>query len=118
MRERAESCGLEFGPHQPVQAPVPSYEGKLYNSLSLWYRCWGTLLRRIGHPRYNADKQLIDTKESIHPSALERHERLTTPPQGPYRPQNLIEYLEAHAAENMQERAVGAAGPLTTSTSR
>lgn len=115
MKERVEkTCELEFDPYYVAQTLAPAYDGELYNSLSWWYRLFGAMLRPIARARHSAEGTLIDTKETVHSTALERHENLSTPPHGPYRPQNLLAYLQAHAPDPLQENAVGAASQVSS----
>ena len=106
MIERAESCGLEIDPHYVAQALAPTYDGQLFDSLSLWYRPFGTFIRKIGRACRDKQGRPIDTRETVHPSAYERLEKLITPPAGPYQPRNLLEYIKGQGAGAVKDRSI------------
>lgn len=57
------------------------------------YRLQRPLVRGIGTPPVTTDGRVLRTHESVHPSTVERHRRLTAPPRGPYAPPNLVDHL-------------------------
>ena len=96
MKERAQRCGLEFDEAYFAQLVSSSIDGTLRNSMTIWYRLLGQRFRPIAHQARN---RTIDRHERVDPSAIERHETVTRPPQGPYRPPNLLAYLRRKARE-------------------
>ena len=65
----------------------------LTDSYKRFYRLQRPLVRQIGAPPVSVDGTVLRTHERVHPSAVERHRRPTTPPRGPYAPANLVEHL-------------------------
>lgn len=97
LRERAEQCGLEFDAGYLARAIRPAFDGILRDSRTLFYRVFRAHVREIARPRFDSSGHPIDTRESVHPSAVQRHDTVVAPPQGPYRPANLLAYLERTA---------------------
>ena len=80
MTEKAEGCKLHF---DPIPA-APNSLGTIHESFKGIYHFGGKLYRPIG----KSTPGLGATNEKVHPSAIERHEKIRS-----YRPKNLNEYL-------------------------
>lgn len=84
MKEKAESCGLEFKEEYINNYVHPNPAGKLYNSLTIMYKAIGKYERPIGTTHYG--------NEAVHDSTIKRlHDKKTE-----YHPKNLINYIEKH----------------------
>jgi uncharacterized protein (DUF2235 family) len=82
MKEKAESCGLEFDEEYIKSTIFPDAMGEQHESYTLTYRLLGEYLRQIG---VNGD-----TNESVHATAVDRYKNYTPP----YNPRNLKEYFQ------------------------
>ena len=94
MAGKARAAGLELT--QSTLREVTDdvvCESELTDSYRSVYRLQGPLVREIGTPPVTDGGRVLRTHESVHPSALERHRRLTDPPRGPYAPENLLAFL-------------------------
>jgi uncharacterized protein (DUF2235 family) len=99
MKERAASCGLELEDDYIAQAVCGQCEGALRDSMTEAYRLLGEHVRPIGaSPR---------TRESVHPTVLERHQRVKEPPHGPYAPPNLVEWLARAGTDGARTQGAG-----------
>jgi uncharacterized protein (DUF2235 family) len=94
MTQKASGCGLEFDADHMKEILQCSCEGTLYESLKPAFRFLGSHEREIGAPAKDDTGNQLETFESVHPSARERIRLVTAPPKGPYRPRNLLKYLE------------------------
>ena len=72
-------------------------ESDVSDSYRRLYRLQQPLVREIGTPPVTVDGRVLHTHERVHPSAVERHRRLTAPPRGPYAPENLLAFLSRTA---------------------
>lgn len=88
MKDKAESCGLEFDKKYVKSKIFPDIMGKLHNSYTLPYHLLGKYFRPIGD-----DKNI---NESIHPETVYRYKNCTPS----YKPQNLEEYFQKNPLEN------------------
>jgi hypothetical protein len=80
MMECATEAGLCFDEKVMAKHPLyPKPEGKIHESMTMFYRLDGTLERSIG----------TRATESIHKSAIDRWKRVPT-----YRPPNLAAYFK------------------------
>ena len=94
MAGRAREAGLELDQQKLREVTDDdACDGELYDSYTRVYRLQGPLVRTIGTPPVTVGGRTLRTWESVHPTALERHRRLTAPPRGPYAPTNLVAYL-------------------------
>lgn len=87
MRDKAEGCGLATDIAKLEQqdiTPAPNVLGELRDSRTGLYRLFPPKVRAIGQEQI--------TNEAVHVSARDRMEKGHTQP---YRPRNLMQYLEA-----------------------
>lgn len=75
MFERVGGCGLVLRP-EAARACRGACDGRLYDSMSTAFRALGTYVRPVRQARRAADGSPIHTFEAVHPSALERWQRL------------------------------------------
>ena len=80
LADRAGRCGLDFDPGAFGDPAGANPEGKLHNSLSVFFRLFGSADRPIG--------QADAPSESLASSAHDRHTAMA------YSPANLVSYLE------------------------
>jgi uncharacterized protein (DUF2235 family) len=80
LADRAGRCGLDFDPGAFGDPAGANPEGKLHNSLSVFFRLFGSADRPIG--------QADAPSESLASSAHDRHTAMA------YSPANLVTYLE------------------------
>ncbi|MEV6621800.1 DUF2235 domain-containing protein [Amycolatopsis sp. NPDC051106] len=80
LADRAARCGLDFDPGAFGDPAGANPEGKLHNSLSVFFRLFGSADRPIG--------QADAPSESLASSAHDRHTAMA------YSPANLVTYLE------------------------
>ncbi len=98
MLTRAEECGLEFAAEHVRQVVHPKFDDVLHDSRTILYHAIPAHVREIAAPRHDGHHRRIDTCESVHPSAVQRYHTVIAPPAGPYKPDNLTEYLKRAAA--------------------
>jgi uncharacterized protein (DUF2235 family) len=94
MIEETAALGLGFR-----QDRVDVIEGiahaQLFNSMKPFYKAFGPVERVIGMERRDSNTgELIDTHESLHESVFQRIAHEGEPPQFPYLPWNVRDYLE------------------------
>ncbi len=89
IKEKAESCGLEFDSTYIAKIIKPSYTGEIQHSkMAIFYKMVGAdYIRPIA--------QRDNTAESVHPSAYARYEDETLA----YKPENLVDYIERHGLQ-------------------
>jgi uncharacterized protein (DUF2235 family) len=94
MAGKAREAGLELDqPRIRETTDDDACDGDLQDSYRAIYRLQRPLVREIGAPPVVVDGRTLRTHESVHPSAVARHHRLTSPPRGPYAPANLVAHL-------------------------
>lgn len=96
MQEKAAECGLVFTPPAANDRPQPDPGGVLRDPRSFLYRLLaqfiGTHVRPVAAERRDKKTgQLLKTAEGVDESANERMDLLLQPP---YRPKNLLAFLE------------------------
>lgn len=84
IREKASGCGLAFRDDYIQRRVHPDVAGEMRDSKRGLYRLIPDYLRPIGRGKEGA--------EAVHRTAIERMERRDGPP---YRPRNLVEFLNA-----------------------
>ncbi len=85
MKNRAEEHGLAFD-QEFLSHWHPNPMGELRDSMTLLFRFLGKRVRDIG--------STANSNESVHRSAINRLNADPPPRDGPYRPPNLVEYLQ------------------------
>jgi len=100
MRDRAAECGLAFD-EGVLEDLDPNPRGELRNSMKGIYRLTRGHLREIGAP---------SGTESVHPSAIERHEKHGPPA---YAPRNLVDWLEEHGRKREDPPPASPVGAAT-----
>ena len=94
MVGKARGAGLELDQSRLREATDDdACTGRLYDSYRSLFRLQRPLVREIGAAPVTVDGRTLRTHERVHPSAVERHRRLTAPPTGPYAPANLLVHL-------------------------
>lgn len=94
MAGRAAQAGLELDRTRLREVTDDdACEGELDDSYRRGHRLQRPVVREIGAAPVTVDGRTLRTFESVHPSTVERHRRLTTPPRGPYAPANLVSSL-------------------------
>lgn len=81
MKEKAETCGLEFNEGFIKNELTPDIMGRLHKSYTIGYRLLRQYLRPIGKGE--------NTNESVHDLAVYRYKNLAS-----YKPKNLDKYLK------------------------
>ena len=94
MAGRARTAGLELAQHSLREVTDDdACDSDLTDSYRRIYRLQAPLVREIGAPPVTVAGTTLRTHETVHPSTVERHRRLTAPPRGPYAPENLLAFL-------------------------
>lgn len=98
MHERARRAGLCVDEGW-VETNIcnGTWDGDLRDSMAPPYTALGPFLRPIGRERI-VDGKRVDTRETVHDTALQRFGRIVPPITTPYAPQNLVDYLQRAAA--------------------
>jgi uncharacterized protein (DUF2235 family) len=95
MAERARNCGLELDDERLRRLAPDAAQGQLYDSYTRLYRLQRPYVRRLCEEPPSPPGRSLLTHQRVHESALERRERCTDPPRGPYLPSNLLDYLSS-----------------------
>jgi uncharacterized protein (DUF2235 family) len=109
MYERVASCGLVLRP-DASQACRGACDGKLYDSMTAVFRVMGAHVRPVRASRTGKDGAPVHTFEEVHPSAIERRQRLA-PAWDPENMRALWDALVAQGATPAEAtRATGVPG--------
>ncbi len=100
LKDKAEACGLAFDNDYFKRLVVPNPLGRVHESLPWYYRLVGMLAgkRYQSVPGYSRLKGVLyrhiggRTNERLHPSVITKHNN----PDPPYKPKNLLEYMETN----------------------
>jgi len=104
MQAKAESCGLELDSDYIKHTIAPAYTGRLYNSFTLQYYPFGEHVRLIDSYREDRFGNGIDTRETIHPSAVARYRTVADMAKNQYSPANLVQHLTGRPLEHTANR--------------
>jgi uncharacterized protein (DUF2235 family) len=97
MIDRAKRCGLHFDDDRIQRDGVnPDADGgTLYVSMNPFFKALGIHERPIGEVRKRKDGTIIDTKESVHASAVRLLTKVLPIRNSAYGPRNLQRYLDS-----------------------
>ena len=106
MAARTGEAGLELD-HTRLRELTDddACEGLVHDSRTSIHRLQRPLVRQIGAAPVTVDGRVLRTHETVHPSAVVRHRRLTAPPRGPYAPSNLLAFLSQQLPPGQRDGA-------------
>lgn len=93
MSRKASTCGLALDFRDPEMQPVPDHLGPVHDSMTMYYRVFGQLVRPMPIQRRNAEGQLVVTNEKAADLAVAR---LHDPS---YQPPNLLAFVNANGPQ-------------------